>query len=45
VWGIIPPKTPLAADLLKYMPLAWMRGGLLYVLLVTAFIFVIVVFV
>lgn len=45
IWGITPPTTPLGQDILKYAPLAWMRGGTLYTLLVLCFIFIIVVFV
>ncbi len=45
IWGITPPQSTLGAEILKYAPLAWMRGGTLYVMLVLAFIFVIVVFV
>lgn len=45
IWGISAPTSAFAQDILRYTPLQWLRGGTLYVALVLAFIFVIVVFV
>jgi uncharacterized membrane protein required for colicin V production len=45
LWGIQPPQTEFALDILNYLPLAWLDGGLLFVSVAVAFALVLIVFV
>ncbi len=45
LWGISAPQTAFAQDVLKYLPLAWLEGGLLYVSVAISFALVLIVFV
>jgi uncharacterized membrane protein required for colicin V production len=45
VWGITPPVTDAAQNVIQYLPTAWLQGPTLFVGVAVAFAFVLIVFV
>jgi len=45
LWGITPPQTTAALGWIKYLPVGWLQGPVLFVAVAIAFAFVLIVFV